>query len=101
MDTPKNFIRHEEDFTCEHCGQEVVGSGYTNHCPNCLWSQHVDNLPGDRQNPCGGLMEPIGLELTGDKRQIIHYCQGCGIIKKNKVADSDNREAVLRLPLND
>ena len=101
MDAPKNFIRNEEDFTCEHCGQAVAGSGYTNHCPNCLWSQHVDNLPGDRGNPCGGQMEPIGLELTGAKQQIIHYCQGCGIIKKNKVADNDNREAILRLPLND
>lgn len=95
----KNFIKQSEDFTCEHCGQVVIGSGYTNHCPDCLYSKHVDNLPGDRANRCGGLMEPIGLELQGDKRQIIHRCQTCGIIKKNKVADNDNHEPLLQLPL--
>ncbi|HCR42265.1 TPA: hypothetical protein DIV45_02815, partial [Patescibacteria group bacterium] len=38
----KNFIRTKEDFTCENCGHRVKGSGYTNHCPKCLYSQHVD-----------------------------------------------------------
>jgi predicted RNA-binding Zn-ribbon protein involved in translation (DUF1610 family) len=99
MDTPKNFIRQTEDFICEHCRKEVKGTGYTNHCPECLWSKHIDNLPGDRQNPCSGLMEPIGLELQGDKQQIIHRCQNCGIIKKNKVADNDNRESILKLEI--
>lgn len=23
---------------CEHCSAEVLGTGYTNHCPKCLWS---------------------------------------------------------------
>jgi len=99
MSTPLNFIRNQEDFTCDHCGKAVAGSGYTNHCPECLWSKHVDNLPGDRGNPCHGLMEPIGLELRGDKRQIIHTCQTCGIIKKNKVADNDNRDLLTKLPI--
>ncbi|MFA5010180.1 MAG: RNHCP domain-containing protein [Patescibacteria group bacterium] len=93
----KNFIRKVEDFICEHCGALVKGTGYTNHCPECLWSKHVDDLPGDRSHPCGGLMEPIGLELRGDKRQIIHRCQKCGIIKKNKVADNDNPDTILGL----
>lgn len=95
----KNFIRQPEDFTCEHCGQAVVGSGYTNHCPKCLWSKHVDNLPGDRAHTCQGLMEPVGLELHGDKRQILHRCVECGIIKKNKVADDDAPEVLHQLPL--
>lgn len=93
----KNFIRKVEDFICGHCGKPVQGSGYTNHCPECLWSQHVDNIPGDRKNSCGGLMKPIGLEIQGDKRQIVHQCENCGIIKKNKVADNDNPETILEL----
>jgi len=96
----KNFIRNTEDFICGHCGENVAGSGYTNHCPKCLYSKHVDNIPGDRANPCGGLMKPIGLEIKGDKRQIIHQCENCGIIKRNKVAQNDNPEAILWLVKN-
>ncbi|MFA5023297.1 MAG: RNHCP domain-containing protein, partial [Candidatus Paceibacterota bacterium] len=32
----QNFKRQIEDFVCEHCGEKVVGNGYTNHCPRCL-----------------------------------------------------------------
>ena len=43
------FIRREENFVCEVCGAKVKGTGYTNHCPQYLWSKHVDKLiPGDR-----------------------------------------------------
>jgi len=93
----KNFIRQIEDFTCEHCRKKVKGSGYTNHCPSCLWSKHIDNVPGDRNNPCNGSMEPVGIEAQRDKQQLVHRCQKCGIIKKNKVAADDDREAILGL----
>ena len=56
----KRFTRTIENFTCGICGTEVKGSGYTDHCPKCLWSEHVDIFPGDRKAECGGLMEPIG-----------------------------------------
>ncbi|HYC79501.1 MAG TPA: RNHCP domain-containing protein, partial [Candidatus Binatia bacterium] len=56
----KLFQRTPENFVCENCGTKVSGNGYTNHCPNCLYSKHVDNNPGDRLNKCHGLMEPIG-----------------------------------------
>ena len=59
----KQFQRKKENFVCEHCGQEVIGNGYTNHCPSCLHSKHVDINPGDRAETCGGLMEPVDLEL--------------------------------------
>ena len=58
----KRFSRRTEDFTCEHCGTKVKGNGYTNHCPQCLYSKHVDINPGDRLSDCGGLMEPIDIE---------------------------------------
>ena len=57
------FIRKIENFTCNNCGTFVVGDGYTNHCPNCLFSKHVDTSPGDRKSSCKGLMEPIGIEI--------------------------------------
>ncbi|MBR6751902.1 MAG: RNHCP domain-containing protein, partial [Alphaproteobacteria bacterium] len=46
----KQFVKRVENFTCAHCGAEVFGNGYTNHCPKCLWSRHVDNNPGDRMS---------------------------------------------------
>ena len=57
------FIRKTEDFICENCGAVVVGNGYTNHCPVCLYSKHVDRSPGDRAAGCGGLMEPVAVAL--------------------------------------
>lgn len=42
-------------------------------------------------------MEPVGIEAQRDKQQLVHRCQKCGIIKKNKVAADDDREAILGL----
>lgn len=93
----KQFSRHKEDFVCEHCGEKVTGSGYTNHCPKCLWSKHVDIMPGDRAEECRGLMKPIGVEQVRDGYIIIHQCEKCGVIKRNKTADNDSFEAILAL----
>lgn len=90
------FIRKTEDFTCEVCGTEVKGNGYTNHCPNCLSSKHVDINPGDRAATCQGVMEPVGMEIRNGKEYIIHQCEKCGHTRPNKVAPNDNRET-LRL----
>ena len=54
----KRFSRLIEDFICEHCNNPVKGNGYTNHCPYCLYSKHVDEDPGDRAATCHGIMEP-------------------------------------------
>lgn len=93
----QNFIRNVEDFTCGHCGARVLGTGYTNHCPKCLWSKHVDNLPGDRANGCCGLMQPVNVEITPEGYDLIHHCERCGVTKRNKVADNDNREALAAI----
>ena len=58
----KGFTKTVEDFNCAHCGAVVHGNGYTNHCPHCLYSRHVDNNPGDRLATCGGMMRPISDE---------------------------------------
>jgi hypothetical protein len=75
----------------------VQGSGYTNHCPKCLWSKHVDNEPGDREALCGGMMEPIGLEGSTDKYRILHKCQKCGKSMYIHIAANDDPEALLAL----
>lgn len=93
----KKFQRTQENFVCEKCGLDVRGDGYTNHCPRCLWSKHVDVDPGDRQETCQGLMEPTGIELKGGEYIILHRCSRCGIAKKNKAAKDDNFDAILRL----
>lgn len=84
-----NFKKVKEDFECEHCGKQVVGDGYTNHCPECLWSKHVDEMPGDRAASCGGLMEPMEVKLERGEFVITHKCEQCGHIKPNKAAKND------------
>jgi hypothetical protein len=93
----KKFQRTKEDFACEHCGFIIHGSGYTNHCPNCLWSKHVDINPGDRQATCQGMMEPIGVELKGGEYSILHRCVRCGFMRRNKTSKEDNFESLLQL----
>ena len=94
---PKKFTRTIENFVCGHCGTKVKGNGYTNHCPNCLWSKHVDNYPGDRSNACGGLMEPVNLELQKGIYHITHRCQSCGAIARCKTAPEDSIKALAEL----
>lgn len=93
--TEKRFQRTIESFVCEHCQAEVEGDGYTNHCPHCLFSKHVDINPGDRASDCHGLMEPIAVLTAKAKYTIQYRCQRCGIIKNNKAAKSDSFESLL------
>ena len=93
----QSFQKKKEDFVCENCGCKVKGDGYTNHCPKCLFSKHVDVKPGDRQNPCGGLMQPVGLEMEKGEYIITHQCTVCGQQRKNKSAAGDDFSALLGL----
>ena len=93
----KKFQRKIGAFKCLNCGAQIEGSGYTNHCPKCLWSRHVDINPGDRQESCQGMMEPIGIELKSAEKRLIHRCGLCGIVRKNKLAESDNFEETLKI----
>lgn len=95
MMTSKKFQRTKEDFLCGKCGFFVRGSGYTNHCPQCLWSKHVDVNPGDRRATCLGLMEPVGVEVKGGEYTIFHRCTQCGFEKKNKASKEDNFDVLL------
>ncbi|MBQ6011592.1 MAG: RNHCP domain-containing protein [Alphaproteobacteria bacterium] len=96
----KKFIKQIEDFTCAHCGAEVLGNGYTNHCPKCLWSQHVDNNPGDRQSNCGGMMRPISVEQKGGEFIITHKCEKCGKVIKQKTSANDDMDTIISISSN-
>jgi hypothetical protein len=85
-----NFRRYREDFVCENCGEMVIGNGFTNHCPRCLYGKHVDINPGDRAESCGGLMEPIGVELEKGKYVITQKCLKCGRIWRNEASPTDD-----------
>ncbi len=91
------FKRTKEDFTCEHCGAVVVGTGYTNHCPKCLRSRHVDIEPGDRAEVCGGMMEPSAVEGSTPRYRLIHTCTRCGIVRWVDVASNDDPNTLLAL----
>ena len=93
----KAFQRRKEDFKCESCGFETNGNGYTNHCPQCLFSKHVDVNPGDRAATCGGLMAPRSIETKKGEFVIIHECLICGFTRRNRVQSQDEMEAVIRI----
>lgn len=103
MQTKKNFIAKNEGFTCGHCGKEVTpiiyGGSYRNHCPYCLYSKHVDSeVPGDRVNPCQGLMKPIGeFSRKSGEYVLVHKCVRCGFERYNRIAGDDDFDLVTSL----
>lgn len=93
----KKFTRRVENFVCENCGEHVQGDGYTNHCPNCLHSKHVDKNPGDRLARCGGIMKPTDLKQGRKDFTITFVCERCGHTRKNRTAANDNMEKIIEL----
>jgi hypothetical protein len=91
------FKKTLENFTCEKCGFFAHGNGYTNHCPECLWSKHVDIFPGDRAEECGGLMEPVSILKKGREFIINHKCVLCGKEKPNKAVKEDNFQTIIQI----
>ena len=86
-------------FVCVYCGADVyplTNGSYRNHCPYCLCSVHIDNIPGDRANDCLGLLKPIGIRRHSKKGwQIVHRCLVCGAEKVNRTAPDDDIDAIL------
>jgi hypothetical protein len=77
----------------------LTNGSYRNHCPSCLWSVHVDVVPGDRAADCGQLMRPDRIEHRKFKGLvIIHRCTGCGAERANRIAcDSGQPDAIEAL----
>ncbi len=93
----KLFQRKIEDFVCENCGEKVLGNGYTDHCPKCLYSKHVDVNPGDRQSQCGGLMKPIGFEIKHGQYVVKYQCLKCGYLHNVKTTHNDSLDLLTKL----
>ena len=95
----KKFNMIDEEFICLKCGNKVSKLNVTarDHCNNCLYSLHVDINPGDRKNPCKGLLEPIGIEKYRDTYKIIYKCTRCGMLHKNIMATDDNMDKIIEL----
>ena len=90
------FVRNKESFVCEHCAEKITGDGYTNHCPKCLVSKHVDRFPGDRASTCLGLMYVTGFETKNGELRMVHTCEKCGHQKVNRVQEYDSREKIAQ-----
>jgi hypothetical protein len=93
----RKFQRKIEDFICEKCGENVKGTGYTNHCPKCLWSKHVDINPGDRAEKCGGMMRPTKIDFEKGDFILIHKCDRCGVEKRKTLEKKDDFNEALNI----
>lgn len=95
----------DQAFKCGHCKQFIgappSGGRQRNHCPNCLYSRHVDGTrPGDRKSDCHALMEPVGILVRRNGEEvIIHRCLACGKEDPNRIAADDNPVLLMELPL--
>lgn len=92
----------DEEFICDNCGCVVPKLNYTarDHCNRCLYSKHVDIMPGDRKNTCLGSLKPIGIEKYKKTYKIIYKCTKCNIIHKNIMANDDNYEKIIEISKN-
>lgn len=96
----RKFTKIDEPFICENCGAKINSLGYTcrDHCNVCLYSKHVDINPGDREQTCHGMLEPIRVEIDSKKGYVIIYrCKKCGELRKNKSAEDDNKDLIIEL----
>ena len=110
-------IKEEEKmggFICENCKKWVpinkfINTVNRNHCPNCLWSKHVDhNVPGDRMSSCKGRMKPIGLSIKNSRTDkwgkeirgelmVVHECTICGATSINRILTEDEQEEIMKV----
>lgn len=94
------FIKNDNEFICKNCGRKVEKLGYTSrdHCNFCLYSLHVDIMPGDRLNKCRGILKPVNVIETAKKGKVIIYkCQKCGLEVRNIVANDDNEDEIYNI----
>ncbi len=103
--TRLNPIRRDEGFVCVACGGEVPPRRVTsrNHCPFCLASRHVDVVPGDRSEHCGGTMPAVSVSGPVGSLVLEHRCERCGIVRRNSAAETgdvvDDSNAIRRLAM--
>ena len=91
-----------DSFVCAFCGKTVspegAGTRHRNHCPHCLSSLHLDEIPGDRSVRCSGIMEPVAVWVRKDGGwALIHRCRTCGTLRSNRTAADDNSALLLSI----
>ena len=90
-------------FRCGYCDFAVPyvapGTRHRNHCPICLWSRHLDDLPGDREaTTCGGMMEPVAISPRPDGEwMVVHRCRRCDELHRTRIAGDDDPVALMSL----
>lgn len=102
------------EIECNHCKKVFksdgnIGTKNRNHCPHCLYSQHLDtDKPGDRKSRCLGKMKPIDILFRKPRRDkygkikngeavILHECIKCGKKSTNRLAGDDSEERILKV----
>jgi len=92
--------RRFETYICVNCGKKVkpLDNGTRDHCMFCLFGLHVDIEPGDRKNPCKGILRPVARREKGGITQIKYICTACGDTVYNKCAKDDNKNNISLLP---
>ena len=95
----KKFVKNDNGFTCLNCGKYVEPLNYTSrdHCPYCLYSIHVDILPGDRLNNCLGMLIPCGIEKYKNSFKILYKCSKCNQNTKNIMANDDDMNEIIKI----
>ncbi|MCL2099069.1 MAG: RNHCP domain-containing protein [Oscillospiraceae bacterium] len=96
----KRFTKNDGGFICQNCKKTVPPLLYSsrNHCPFCLYSLHLDIMPGDRANGCGGVLEPFFTLPDRKKGYIIEFkCLKCGCRTRSKAAKDDNTDLLIEL----
>lgn len=98
----KKFKMIDEAFVCAVCGKSVLPLNYSarDHCPYCLCSLHVDINPGDRANPCKGVLKPVGVDKFKDTYKIVYKCDKCGELHRNIMASDDDFDKLLEVMKN-
>lgn len=98
----KRFKMIDEAFVCEVCNKKVEPLGYSarDHCPYCLCSKHVDINPGDRQNPCKGILRPIEIDKYKDTYKIVYKCDKCHELHRNVMASDDDFDKIIEVMRN-
>ncbi|MCL2157813.1 MAG: tRNA (adenine(22)-N(1))-methyltransferase TrmK [Oscillospiraceae bacterium] len=96
----KKFKKNDSGFVCLNCQKKIGPLLYSsrNHCPFCLYSLHLDIMPGDRKNPCGGLLKPILAEpdsVSKNTYTITFQCEKCGEKIRNRSAEDDETDLLI------
>ena len=95
----------QSSFRCVHCRLDVPtdapGTAHRNHCPNCLWSRHLDVGPGRSRIrlPVSRLWSRSrSPSARTAKWVLIHRCNGCGtLFVGNRIAGDDNPLLLVRI----